>query len=193
MSPELLGNGQPSQEEMARMQMQMEQEREDRQTAQSLASEAASRQGEAKDGYWSIIGQPDIGRDNGTDTLEEYSATEFSNTFALGNISRSDWQSLGWRIETEFWTMRNEFKDADTAMGDDDMRIMYGDDRPTLDDEKARRLRSAGEAKKMYTSGSIEARNLRAGTEIHAVAKTENQDQENEDETRLGKFKSALV
>jgi hypothetical protein len=190
MSIGSLGNGQPSPEEMREMQAEMEQQREDRQTAQQLASQAASQQGPAKPGYWDIIGSPDIGREMEDDHLEDYVATEFANSFALGNISKADWQNLGWRIETEFFTMKNEFKDSDGKMGDDDLRIMYGEDRPELTNEKARRLRSASEVKKLYTSLSVGARGLKSGTEIHAVAKTENEEQE--EEGRLSGIKGWL-
>lgn len=187
-----IGNGQPSPEEMREMQEEMEREREDRNTAQQLASQAASQQGPAEEGYWSVIGNPDIGRQMEDDGLEEFTATEFANPYALGNIDKSDWESLSWRIETEFWTMRNEFRDSDSGMDDDDLRMMYGEERPELDNEKARRLRTASEVKKLYSSLSIGARGLRSGTEIHAVAKTENSEEE-EEKGRIERLKSAMV
>lgn len=192
MSIGSLGNGQPSQEELMEMQEQREKEREDRQTAQSLASQAASQKGAAEPGYWRVIGDPDISREFEDDGLDEFAATEFANPYALGNIDKSDWESLSWRIETEFWTMRNEFQDKEGKMGDDDLRIMYGEERPSLDNEKARRLRTASEVKKLYSSLSIGARGLRSGTEIHAVAKTEN-DEPDEEKGRINRLKSALV
>lgn len=186
-----IGNlGSPSAEELKEMQAEMEREREDRQNAQQLASQAASQQGAAAPGYWDIIGSPDVGREFNDDELEDFMATEFSSTFALGNISKSDWESWQWQIETEFWTTKNEFKDADSNLGDDDLRIMYGEERPKLTDEKARRLRSAMQVKKIMTSLSVNSRGLRSGTEIHAVAKTENT--EDEDEGRLSGIRNWL-
>jgi len=176
-----LGQSQPSPEEMRELQAEMEREREDRNTAQSLAQQAAMEQGAAEDGYWQIIGEPDVGREFNDDELEDFMATEFSSAFALGNITRADWNSWQWQIETEFWVTKNEFRDADSKMSDDDQRIMYGTERPVLDDEKARRLRSAMQVKKLKASLSIDAQGLRSGTEIHAVAKTENQDGEEEE------------
>jgi hypothetical protein len=60
------------------------------------------------------------------------------------------------------------------------MRLLYGEERPDLDDAKARRLRSAREVKKQLASLSVDARGLRSGTEIHAVAKTEDEPDEEE-------------
>lgn len=181
MSIGSLGNGQPSPEEMRELQEEIEREREDRNTAQQLASQFASEQGAAAPGYWDVIGQPDIGREFNDDELEDFMRTEFSNTFALGNIDKEDWESWQWQIETEFWVTKNEFRDADSRMDEDDLRIMYGEERPTLTDEKARRLRSAMQVKKIMTSLSVGARGLRSGTEIHAVAKTENHEEPEED------------
>ncbi len=185
-----LGNGQPSAEEMAQLQNEMEREREERNAATQMASQAAMENRGTEPGYWDTIGDADIGNE---DNLESYAETEFSNKHALANIRYADWESWQWRIETEFWTMQNEMKDADTKMGDDDLRIMYGEDRPTLDNKKARKLRSAQQVKKLMTSLSVDARGLRSGTEIHAVAKTEKQDSEHEDQGRLSRWKRALV
>lgn len=191
MSIGSLGNSQPTPEEMQQMQKEMEQEREDRNTAQQLASQFAGQEGAAKPGYWDVIGQPDIGRQFADDELEDFMRTEFSSTFALGNIDKEDWESWQWQIETEFWVTKNEFRDADSKMEDDDLRIMYGEERPELDNEKARRLRSAMQVKKIMTSLSVGARGLRSGTEIHAVAKTENQE-ESEEEGKLSGVKNWL-
>ena len=190
----VMGNGQePTQEDLAAMQAEMEKEREERNMAQNLASSAAMDQPAAAPGYWDVIGKPHIGRDYEDDGLEEFTKTEFSRMFALGNISRADWQSWNWRVETEFWTMKNEFKDADSKMGDDDLRIMYGEDRPTMDNEAARRLRGASQVKKLMTSLSVDARGLRSGTEIHAVAKQESSDDgDGEDGGRLSGMKNWL-
>jgi hypothetical protein len=187
----LLDDGQPSPDEMRQMQEEMEQAREDRQTAQQLASQAAMENRGKEPGYWDIIGDPDIARMVDDQELEDYVATEFSNSFALGNISKSDWESWQWQIETEFWTMLNEFK-RNRKMGDDDMRIMYGEEKPELTDEMARRHRSAMQVKKMFTSLSVNSRGLRSGTEIHAVAKTENTDDDDEDSGTINSVKNWL-
>lgn len=186
------GDGQPTQEQLAEMQAEMERDREERNMAQNLASSAAMDQPAAAPGYWDVIGQPHIGRDFEDDGIEEFTATEFSRMFALGNISRADWQSWNWRVETEFWTMKNEFIDQDSNMGDDDLRIMYGEDRPVMDNEAARRLRGASQVKKLMTSLSVDARGLRSGTEIHAVAKQESGDEPDEEDGRLSGVKNWL-
>lgn len=190
----VLGNGhQPTQEELAEMQAEMERDREERGMAQNLASSAAMDQPAAAPGYWDVIGKPNIGREFEDDGLEEFTATEFSSMFSLGNITRGDWQSWNWRVETEFWTMKNEFIEQDSKMGDDDLRIMYGEERPTMDNEAARRLRGASQVKKLMTSLSVDARGLRSGTEIHAVAKQESADEPEEgDGSRLSGVKNWL-
>ncbi len=68
----------------------------------------------------------------------------------------------------------------DTSLQDDDMRMLYGEERPDLDDAKARRLREAREVKKMQVSLSKDARGLKSGTEIHAVARTEDSGDDDE-------------
>jgi hypothetical protein len=174
MSIGSLGRDTMSEEEYREIQEQMQREQEDRNTAQQLASSAAMDQQPDKEGYWEVIGKPDIGRTIDDQHLEDYLATELSSAFALGNISYQDWQSWQWQTENEFWTLRNEFKDGDSNLEDDDMRMMYGEDKPELTDERERRLRSAMQVKKLKTSLSIDAEGLRRGTEIHAVAKTED-------------------
>jgi len=183
-------NGQPDPEEMRAMQEEMEKEREARQQAQQIASQAAMEGQAAEPGYWKTIGQPDVGDG---DNLEAFTETEFSNKHALANITYEDWESWGWRIETEFWTMLNEMHDQDSKMDDDDLRIMYGEERPTLTNEKARKLRSASQVKKLMTSLSINAKGLESGTQIHTVAKTEQQEEPEEEQSRIGRWKSKLV
>ncbi len=178
----VLGNGdQPTPEELRDLQEEMERDREERSMAQQLASSKAMEHDPTAPGYWDVIGDPEIGREFEDDGLEEYTKTEFSPMFALGNITRRDWESWNWRVETEFWIMKNEFVDADTHLADDDLRIMYGEDRPTMDNEAARRLRNASQVKKLMTSLSVDARGLRSGTEIHAVAKQERSDDTTDD------------
>lgn len=162
--------------------------------AQQLATQAAADRGAAEEGYWRVIGDPDIKRQRfeTQEHLHDFVATEMSDKFALGNIKHADWESWKWQIENEFLVMRNEFADADTKLDDVDMATMYGESRPTLTNERARRLRGAMQVKKMMTSLSIGARGLRSGTEIHAVAKTEQPDQESEDGFLSG-LKSRLV
>lgn len=188
-------NSQPDHEEMRRQQEAYERRAEERQTASQLASQAASQQGAAEPGYWDVIGDADIGREVDVDDeyLAEFVATEMSDKFALGNIKYGDWQSWGWQIENEFFTMRNEFQDQDSNLDDADMAAMYGERRPKLTNERARRLRSAMQVKKMMTSLSVGARGLRSGTEIHAVAKTEQPNQEEDDGGLLSTAKKKLV
>ena len=163
-------------------------------TANQLAGQYAGQMGPTAPGYWDVIGDPDIARGLELDDeyLDEFVATEMSDKFALGNIKYRDWESWQWQIENEFWTMRNEFQDQDSKLDDVDMATMYGERRPKFTNERARRLRSASQVKKMMTSLSVGARGLRSGTEIHAVAKTE-QPAEDEETGLLGGIKKKLV
>jgi hypothetical protein len=178
-----LGDSEPSAEEMQQIQEEMEMDREVRQQSQGLASQFASERGAAEPGYWDIIGNADIGDH---DNLESYAAAELSSTHSLSNITREEYLSRTWRIETEFWLMNNEFRDGDSSMADDDMRIMYGDDRPVMTNERARRKRSASQVKKNMLSLGVDARGLRSGTEIHAVSKHERMGNDDEESSSGG-------
>ncbi len=147
---------------------------QDENTARSLATGAATQQGTAAPGYWDMLGDPDLDHPEWSDSLEPFVQAELSRAFALGNISRKDWHNLELRIENEFWQIQNEMRGPNTSIRDDDMRMLYGEERPDLTDAKARRLRGAREVKKNLTSLSVDARGLRSGTEIHAVARTED-------------------
>lgn len=147
---------------------------QDENTARSLAQGAATQQGTAAPGYWDMLGDPDLDDPAWGDNLEPFVQGELSRAFALGNVSRKDWHNMQLRIENEFWQLQNEMRGPDTSLADDDLRLLYGEDRPDLTDSKARRLRSAREVKQMLTSLSVDARGLRSGTEIHAVARTED-------------------
>lgn len=175
-----------SEEDYRQLQEQMQREQEDRNTAQQLASSAAMDQQPEKEGYWEVIGKPDIGREIDDQHLSDFLATELSSAFALGNISKQDWDQWQWQTENEFWTLRNEFKDQNSQLEDDDMRMMYGEDKPELTNERERRMRSAMQVKKLKTSLSVNAEGLRRGTEIHAVAKTENSDDDGDGERFSG-------
>lgn len=144
------------------------------QTARSLAQGAATQQGTAAPGYWDMLGDPDLDHAEWDDSLEPFVQGELSRAFALGNISRKEWKNMDLRIENEFFQIQNEMRGPDTTIADDDMRMLYGEERADLDDSKARRLRSAREVKKNLASLSVDARGLRSGTEIHAVARTED-------------------
>ena len=189
------GNGSLSEEEYREIMEEQEREREARQTASQMANQAAMQGGRDErgnePGYWDVIGNPDIGREIDDQHLEDFMATEFSNKFAIGNIKYSDWESMQWQIENEFWTARNEFQSPDSTLEDDDMRIMHGETKPKMTDEMARRLRSAGQVKKAQTSLMVGAEGLRRGTEIHAVAKSETQNEPGEDKD--GGFLSKLA
>lgn len=154
---------------------------QDESTARSLASGAATQQGTASAGYWDMLGDPDLDHPEWSDSLEAFAKAELSRAFALGNISRKDWHNLELRIENEFWQIKNEMRGPDTSLSDDDMRLLYGEERSDLDDAAARRLRAAQEVKKMLTSLGVDARGLRSGTEIHAVARTEDGNESDED------------
>jgi hypothetical protein len=152
----------------------------DEQTARSLAQGAATQQGTAAPGYWEVIGNADIEDPSWGDNIEGFVKGELSRAFALGNITRKEFENMELRIENEFWQVKNEMRGPDTSLSDDDMRMLYGEERATLDDARARRLRSAREIKKQKTSLSVDARGLRSGTEIHAVARTEDADGDGE-------------
>ena len=180
-------------EEMAELQQQMEEQRENRQQANSLAQQAAAERGAAEDGYWGMVGDPDVDRTElPDDHLEDFLSAELSDKFALGNITQSDWESWNWKIENEFWVIKNEFRQAESDLTDSDERIMYGAERPQMDNETARRLRNTMQVKKMMTSLSKNARGLRSGTEIHAVSKTESANEEDESGF-FGSVKDKLV
>ena len=166
-------------------QEQRQRRQQDEQTARSLAQGAATQQGTAAPGYWDVIGDPDLDHPDWGDSLEAFTQGELSRAFALGNISRKDWHDLQLRTENEFWQIKNEMKGPDTSLDDDDMRMLYGEERAELTDDRARRLRSAREVKQMLTSLSVDSRGLRSGTEIHAVARTEDG---GEEETAGGLF-----
>jgi len=181
-----------TQEELIDLRQEKQQEQSREHLAQSMAQQAMSTGGPAAPGYWDIVGSADISR-GPDDGLGDFTATEMSGMNALGNISKDDWESWGWRTETEFWTMLNEMHDQDSKMGDDDVRIMYGEERPELSNEKARRLRNASQVKKLMNSLSVNARGLRSGTEIHAVTKREEQEETQEEEGLLDRAKQKLV
>jgi hypothetical protein len=165
---------------------------QDESTARSLAQGAATQQGTAAPGYWDMLGDPDLDDPRWGDSLEAFTKAELSRAFALGNITRSDWKDMELRIENEFWQLQNEMRGPDTTLADDDQRLLYGEDRPDLDDSSARRLRAARDVKKNLTSLSIGRAALRSGTEIHAVAKTENVDPEDDEDGFLGGLGSYL-
>ena len=161
--------------EAARERMREEQrEQQDEQTARQLASGAATQQGVAAPGYWDMLADPDLDDEALGGDLEPFVKGELSRAFALGNITRKQWEDMQLRIENEFWQIQNEMRGPDSTLEDDDMRMLYGGARPDLDDNAARRLRSGREVKKNLTSLSVDARGLKSGTEIHAVARTED-------------------
>jgi hypothetical protein len=179
--------------EQARERRKKEQrQQQDEQTARSLASGMAQQQGTAAPGYWDMLGDPDLDHPDWNDSVEAFTQGELSRAFALGNISRSDWRDQELRVENEFFQIQNETRGPDTSLADDDQRLLYGQERPDLDDSKARRLRSAREVKKMLTSLSVDARGLKSGTEIHAVARTEDGDAEGGEEGLFASLGSYL-
>lgn len=183
----MLGNSEPSQEELLEMQRQQEQERELRQTAtgmaQSMATQADPGDEMAAPGYWENIRDADIesGIDEYDEHIADFLSVEFSGQFSTGNITYEDWQKMQWRIEQEFWVAKNEMKSPESGLDDIDMAAMGYGARPELDDSRARRLRHAQSVKKMMTSLSVDARGLKSGTEIHTVSKTESEEPEGDD------------
>ncbi|MFW5956294.1 MAG: hypothetical protein ACOCQY_02710 [Halorhabdus sp.] len=169
------------QEKALERQREERRQQSDENAARMLAQTGSPEQSTAAPGYWDMLGDPDIDDPAWGDSLEAFAHGELSRAFALGNITRKDWHNLELRAENEFWQMQNEMRGPDTALEDDDMRMLYGAERPDLDDASARRLRSAREVKKMLTSLSVDGRGLRSGTEIHAVARTEDGSEEEED------------
>lgn len=166
------------------MQKRRAQQREhaDEQTARSMAQGAVAQQAEGvSDGYWDMLGDPDIDHPEWGDNLEPFVQGEMSRAHALGNVTRKDWHNEQLRIENEFWQLQNEMRGPDTTISDSDMRMLHGEERADLDDSRARRLRSAREVKRKLSSLSVDSRGLRSGTEIHAVAKTETVDGEGDD------------
>lgn len=154
---------------------------QDEQTARQLAQRGASDASVAAPGYWDMLGDPDIDTEEWGGELEPFVKGELSRAFALGNITRDEYRNLQLRIENEFWQVQNEMRGPASKLGDDDMRMMYGEERADLNDNAARRLRSAREVKKNLTSLSVDGRGIRSGTEIHAVARTEDGNPDDED------------
>lgn len=175
----ILGSDEPSQEELMEMQREQERERQQETTANQLAQAAAREEGPAKPGYWGVLTNPDISSDieEYDEHLEDFLSAELSGQNTIGNITRGDWDSFCWRIEYEQWMIKNEFKDPDSDLDSIDMATMGYEDKPVLTDRRARRLRTAEHARKMMLSNSIDARGQRSGTEIHAVARTEDGDE----------------
>jgi len=163
-------------------QQERQRQQQDEQTARTLASGAATQQGTAAPGYWDMLADPDIDDPAWDDQLEAFVKTEMSRAFALGNITRSEYNDLQLRIENKFWQIQNEMRGPNTTLADDDMRMLYGEERADLDDAKARRLRGARDVAQMLPSLSVDARGLRSGTEIHAVARTEDGEGETDGE-----------
>lgn len=174
----ILGNGEPTQEELMEMQAEQQRRQKEENTANELAAGAAREQGAAEDGYWSVLTSPDISSDieEYDEHLREFLSAELSAQLTIGNITRDDWKSWCWRTENEFWVIKNEFKDPDCDLDSIDMAAMGYEDRPKLTNKRARRLRDTQQIRKMMLSNSIDARGQRSGTEIHAVAKTESAD-----------------
>lgn len=179
--------------ERARKQQREDQrQQQDEQTARNLAQNAAGQGAFAAPGYWDMLGDPDIDDPAWGDEIEAFLKTESSRARALGNITRSEWEDLRLRLENEFFHIQNEMHGPDTQLADDDMRLLYGEERPDLTDAKARRMRGSREAIEMLTSLSVDSKGLDSGTEIHAVARTES-DEPDEDGSggmfgRLGSY-----
>lgn len=186
----LFGDGEPTQEELVAMHEEQERRRTERQTANDLARSAAQQEGTNKPGYWDVIRSPDI--ESGIESYDEHIdallATELSGQLSTGYITRGDYDSLQWRIEYEMWLVKNEFQDPDSNLDDLDMLAMGYEDKPTLTDRRARRLRSAELVRKQMASNSVDARGLRSGTEIHAVSRTEDGSRRGEDGEGSGMF-----
>lgn len=180
----LLGNDEPTQEELMDMQEERQRQQGDENTARQLATSAVRDQGAAKEGYWDILTEPDVATDieEYDDHIEDALSAEFSGQLAIGNIDKSDWESFTWRVENQTFVTKNEYQDTDSNLDSLDMLSMYGEKKPRLTDKMARRLRAAELPRKMMLSNSIDARGQRSGTEIHAVARTEaGQDEDGDD------------
>jgi len=108
--------------------------------------------------------------------MEAFTKGELSRAFAWGTSPAKSGKTWSCGSKTSSGRIKNEMKGPDTSIEDDDMRLLYGEERPELDDAKARRLRSARDVKKMLASLSVDSRGLKSGTEIHAVARTEDSD-----------------
>jgi hypothetical protein len=175
-----------------------ERRREDRreqqaeQTATAMAQGAATQQGTAAPGYWDMLGDPDLDDPQWGDSLEAFVKGELSSMNALGNITRTEYQDLQLRIENKFFQIQNEMRGPDTSLADDDMRMLYGEERADLTDAMARRLRAARDVAQIQPSLSVDARGLRSGTEIHAVARTEDGDADEEEGGLFGGLGSYL-
>jgi len=168
---------------------QEQREQADEQAARSIAQGVAAQSAEGvSDGYWDMLGDPDIDHPLWDDQLEPFVKAEMSRAHALGNITRTDWRDEQLRIENEFWQIQNEMRGPNTSLSDSDMRMLYGEERPDLTDARARRLRSARDVKTKLSSLSIDGTGLKSGTEIHTVARTERSDGEGESDSPFAKI-----
>lgn len=155
-------------------------EEQDEQTARSMAQGQAQQRGAAEPGYWGVMADPDVDHELWDDNLEAFVKERLSRAFALGNITRSEYKDIKLRIENGFHEVQNEMHGEGSELEADDMRMMYGGERPHLTDAKARRLKGAMEVAKQQASLSVDARGHKGGTEIHAVAETIDSDEEEE-------------
>ena len=180
-------------QQLLKEQAAQQQAQADRNLADAGIQQAMAEGEYAAPGYWDTISKLDFEYDDlEDDHFEDFISIEGSKFNTLGNLPYGDWQKFCWRIEQELWTRRNELQNND-SLDAVDMATMYGEQRPTHTDERESRLRAAERALKLQLSLSVGARGLRSGTEIHAVARSEQPDHDTEPDGRLARAKNWLT
>lgn len=154
-----------------RREAQREQQQE--QATWQMAASSGSPIAVDRDDIWERLGSPDISR-GPDDELEELLATELSDKFVFGNIQREDWEKMGWLIENEMHRIVLEYPEEGSLITGTDRQIMYPEydaqgnpaPKPSLSDEKERRIWNSGSVKKMMLANAIGGAARRSLTEI---------------------------
>lgn len=173
-------------------------ERAARQTSQQTAA-AQGQPFRRNPSIWERLGSLDIAREEVPDEIEELLATEASDKFAFGNITRDDWRTYQLLVENQMHRITKEYPTPKTKLDATDRHIMYPEygpegepaPKPPLDDETHRRLMNAADAKNLMLSLSVNSKGLDAATQIVAVQRSESDD-DGDDGGRLKRFKNWL-
>jgi len=179
-----LGRGM-SEDELQEAQEQMQREQENRQQAQQLAGQFAGEQQIDKTNLIQMVQDLGLEGEVEQDHLEDFFAAELAPIIAISDLTPGDINRMDWRSEQQFWTAKNEFKDSDSSLESDDMRMMYGEDRTELSDRLERRRRSAEEIKKYLIRLARNSSFRRSMTEIRAVSETTQRDEGDDDSGSL--------
>lgn len=157
-------------------------EQSERDLAVSNASEAAAdaAQPTAHPGFFERFVRPGLSAPPGAGGLEQRLAPELSHHHVMANIDEDERdrlqvlnQALAMQFKAEFPRRAGPSSKCRGAY----RKMMWGDDQPVLDDEKARKADSAlGEegVRSMMQSGAVKSRVFDGFTKIQSVAIAEN-------------------